>query len=316
MKNIIKKINKFRKNKFFSKEAEVLTTYQNDKFCNLLFPEKLSENKKVCGGARYNGLFKNSLKELPLISIVMPNFKEKNISKSIDSILNQNYPNIELIIIDGNSGEETTNILKEYGNEIDIWISEKDKNLWDAWNKGFLLARGDFVGIVDSSNILYPNSIDILKKYILENAEMDFLCGTVKKDNKIYSGFRPQDIFRQFNIIPSTVVGFYIKLSSLRRVGLLNINYKIQSDYDWLYRIIVTNKMKGIRTKGDEVFGDLGVSNFSSKFSFLSGLINELKIRYHNKQNIGALLFIFFGRTIIKSYKTIIKQIKFKKLTD
>ena len=293
MKNIIEKTNKFRKIKFFSEEAKFLTTYQNDKFCNLLFLEKLSENKKVCGGARYNGLFKNSLKELPLISIVMPNFKEKNISKSIDSILNQNYPNIELIIIDGNSGEETTNILKEYGNEIDIWISEKDKNLWDAWNKGFLLARGDFVGIVDSSNILYPNSIDILKKYIIENAEMDFLCGTVKKDNKIYSGFRPQDIFRQFNIIPSTVVGFYIKLSSLRRVGLLNINYKIQSDYDWLYRIIVTNKMKGIRTKGDEVFGDLGVSNFSSKFSFLSGLINELKIRYHNKQNIGALLFIF-----------------------
>ena len=63
----------------------------------------------------------------------MPNFKE-NISKSIDSVLNQNYSNIELIIIDGNSGEETK-ILKEYGNEI--WVSEKDQNLWDAWNKGF-----------------------------------------------------------------------------------------------------------------------------------------------------------------------------------
>ena len=71
----------------------------------------------------------------------MPNFKEKNISKSIDSILKQNYPNIELIIIDGNSGDETINILKEYGDDIDIWVSEKDKNLWDAWNKGFVLAQ-------------------------------------------------------------------------------------------------------------------------------------------------------------------------------
>ena len=52
---------------------------------------------------------------------------------------------------------------------------------------------------------------------------MDFLCGTVKKDNKIYAGFRPEDIFRQFNIIPSTVVGFYIRSTSLRKVGLLNI---------------------------------------------------------------------------------------------
>jgi len=313
LKNIITKTNKFRKIKFFSKKAEILPTYQNDKFHNLLFPEKLSENNKACGGARYNGLFKNSLKRFPLISIVMPNFKEKNISKSIDSILNQNYSNIELIIIDGNSGDETTNILKEYGNEIDIWVSEKDKNLWDAWNKGFLLARGDFVGIVDSSNILYPNSLDILKKYIFENTEMDFLCGTIKKDNKIYAGFRPEDIFKQFNIIPSTVVGFYVKLKSLKKVGLLNINYKIQSDYDWLYRMIVTNKMKGVRTKGVEVFGDLGKSNFSSKFSFFSGLINELKIRLHNKQNISAILFIFFGRITMNFFRNIIKKIKFKK---
>tara|TARA_Y100000741_G_scaffold152284_1_gene114970 strand:- start:1095 stop:2036 length:942 start_codon:yes stop_codon:yes gene_type:complete len=313
LNNIITKTNKFKKIKFFSKEVKILPTYKNDKFHNLLFPEKLSENNRACGGARYNGLFKNSLKEFPLISIVMPNFKEKNISKSINSILNQNYPNIELIIIDGNSGNETINIFKEYGNEIDIWVSEKDKNLWDAWNKGFLLARGDFVGIVDSSNVLYPNSLDILKKYIFENIEMDFLCGTVKKDNKIYAGFRPEDIFRQFNIIPSTVVGFYIKSTSLKKVGLLNINYKIQSDYDWLYRIIVKNKMKGMRTKGTEVFGDLGESNFSSKVSFFSALLNELKIRLHNKQGISAILFIFFGRITINFFNNIIKMIKFKK---
>ena len=71
MKNIITKTNKFRKIKFFSKKAEILPTYQNDKFHNLLFPEKLSENNKACGGARYNGLFKNSLKGFPLISIVI-----------------------------------------------------------------------------------------------------------------------------------------------------------------------------------------------------------------------------------------------------
>ena len=47
-----------------------------------------------------------------------------------------------------------------------VWISEKDKGMWDAWNKGFTLARGSFVGIVDSSNILYPNALEILKKYI------------------------------------------------------------------------------------------------------------------------------------------------------
>ena len=136
---------------------------------------------------------------------------------------------------------------------------------------------------------------------------MDFLCGTVKKDNKIYAGYRPEDIYKQFNIIPSSVVGFYIKLTSLKKVGLLNIKYKFQSDYDWLYRIIVTQKMKGTPTKSDEIMGDLGKSNFSTKFSFFSALINELKIRFDNKQSIIMLLFIFFGRTLVKFYKTLLK---------
>ena len=310
---MLENINKFGKIKFFSKEVKPLQIYKSDKFLSLLFPENPPKNQRIYGGARYNGLFKNSLNKFPLISIIMPNYREENLSKAIDSILNQNYPNIELIIIDGNSGEDVTNLLKKYENDIDVWVSESDQNLWDAWNKGFLLARGDFVGVVDSSNILFQNSMNILKEYIIENEKLDFLCGTVKKDNRVYAGFRPNDIYKQFNIIPSTVVGFYIRLTSLKKVGLLNINYKIQSDYDWLYRMIVKNKMKGIRTKSEEIFGDLGESNFSSRFSFFSGLLNELKIRLHNKQNIATLLYIFLGRMVMRLWKIIRKLLKFKK---
>ena len=309
----LKNINSFGKEKFFFKEHESLVIDQNDQFTSFLLPKNLSHKKNICGGARINGLYKNSLNKFPLISIIMPNFREENLSRSIESILDQNYPNIELIIVDGDSGRETTDVLKKYGNDIDIWVSEKDKNLWDAWNKGFLLSRGEFVGIVDSSNILYRNSIDILVKYIVENPKIDFLCGTVKKDNKVYSGFRPDDIYKQFNIVPSTVVGFYIKLSSLKKVGLLNSNYKLQSDYDWLYRIIVQHKMIGMRTTGTEIFGDLGNSNFSTKFGFFPALINEIKIRFDNKQNLIVILFIFFVRTIMKFYQFIIKLLKLKK---
>ena len=312
MNNIIKKKNKFGKTKFFFNKLESLPSSPEDKFSSLSLFNHLIIDKN-CGGARYENLFKNSMNEFPLVSIIMPNFKENNLSRSIDSILNQEYQNIELIIIDGESGNETNEILKKYGDDVDIWISEKDNNLWDAWNKGFLLARGDYVGIVDSSNILYPDSINILKKYFKENSEIDFLCGTIKKDNKVYMGYRPNDIYKQFNIIPSTVVGFYIKLTSLKKVGLLNIQYKFQSDYDWLYRIIVTQKMKGKSTKAEEIFGDLGKSNFSTKFSFFSTIINELKIRFYNKQSIIILLYIFFGRTLMKLYNILSKSTKLKK---
>ena len=292
MNNIIKKKNKFGKSRFFFKEINEIQKNTEDKFYNILYPKK-KDLEQNFGGARCNNLYKNSLDEFPLISIVMPNFKEENLSNAIDSILNQNYENVELIVIDGNSGDETNKLLKTYGDDIDIWVSEKDKNLWDAWNKGFILARGSFVGVVDSSNILYPDALNILNRYITEDSSVDFICGTVKKDNKIYAGYRPNDIYRQFNIIPSTVVGFYIKLKSLRKIGLLNINYKFQSDYDWLYRMVVKHKMKGIRTKAEEVFGDLGKSNFSTKFSFFSLLFNELKIRNDNRQNFLIIIFIF-----------------------
>ena len=63
---------------------------------------------------------------------------------------------------------------------------------------------------------------------------MDFICGTVKKDGWLYGGFDPEKISIKFNIIPSSVVGFFIRRSSLRKVGYLNIKYKIQADYDLL----------------------------------------------------------------------------------
>jgi glycosyltransferase involved in cell wall biosynthesis len=238
----------------------------------------------------------------------MPKFKCLSIEKAIKSILKQNYDNLELIVVDGNSGEDTLKVLRFFNKDIDIWISEKDEGMWDAWNKGFKLANGDYVGIVDSSNILYPNAIKTLVKYINKFPTHDFICGTVKKDNKIYAGFRPDDIKKQFNIIPSSIVGFYIKLESLKKVGLLNIKYKYSSDYDFLYRIIVENKMRGVNTKAHEIFGDLGNSGISSKSNFLIKIINEIKIRFNNGQNIFELMYIFFGRSIMKIFKNVFEK--------
>ena len=127
--------------------------------------KKFSKNAKF-GGLWFNLFKKKDKKKDPLISIIMPNYKSKYLEKSIKSILNQNYKNIELIVVDGDSGKETIQILKKYNNKIDFWISEKDKGMWDAWNKGFKLANGRFVGIVDSSNELYPNAMKILSVYI------------------------------------------------------------------------------------------------------------------------------------------------------
>ena len=305
LNKLIKKKNSKNSFRFFFNKKTYLDHQDYEKFQSIDFPKEDGSTKLLSGGLRYKGLFKNPIKDYPLISIIMPNFKEKNLLNALSSISIQNYENLELIVIDGNSGHETTSILKEKDDEIDIWISENDNGLWDAWNKGFKLARGDFVGIVDSSNVLYENSMNILKNYIVKNKEIDFICGTVKKGSKIYSGFRPHDIRKQFNIIPSSVVGFYIKRKSLKKVGLLNLKYKIQSDYDLIYRMIVTHNLKGIRTKSDEVFGSSGDGGFSTKHGFFKALFNELKIRLDNNQSLIFLIYIFFGRTFMKIYKSL-----------
>ena len=261
--------------------------------------KKFSKNTKF-GGLWLKSLKKKDKKKKPLISIIMPNYKSKYLEKSIKSILNQNYKNLELIVVDGDSGKKTIQILKKYNNKIDFWISEKDKGMWDAWNKGLKLANGRFVGIVDSSNKLYPNAMQILSTYILKDETLDFVCGAVKKDGKIYGGFNPKKIVRKFNIIPSSVVGFFIKRTSLKKVGYLNLKYKIQADYDLMYRMIVKHNLKGTYTSGKEVFGDLGNSGFSKKHNFWKTLSNEIIIRNDNGQNKLILLYIIIGRSLRK----------------
>tara|TARA_B100000963_G_C22636947_1_gene678109 strand:- start:5352 stop:6128 length:777 start_codon:yes stop_codon:yes gene_type:complete len=250
---------------------------------------------------------KKDKKKQPLISIIMPNYKSKNLEKSIKSVLRQSYKNVELILIDGDSGKKTIQILKKYNKKIDFWLSEKDKGMWDAWNKGLKLANGRFVGIVDSSNKLYPDAMKILSRYILKDKNLDFVCGTVKKDGRLYGGFDPEKIMIKFNIIPSSVVGFFIRRSSLRKVGYLNLKYKIQADYDLLYRMLVKHNLRGINSTGKEVFGDLGKSGFSKKHNFWKILFNEIIIRNDNGQNKIVLLYLIFGRSLRKFFNILFR---------
>jgi len=274
---------------------------------NNKFLEKIIKDENIKkGGLLTKGVLKKNRKNFPLITIIMPNYKSPSLTKSINSVLRQTYKNIELIIVDGDSGFSTLKKLNELNNKIDLWISEKDKGMWDAWNKGFKLASGEFIGVVDSSNILYKNAIKILARYVNRYKKIDFICGTVIKDKRKIGGYNPKIIYRNLNIIPSSVVGFYIRKSSLKRTGYLNLNYKIQADQELLYRMIVKHKFIGVHTKGNEVFGNLGNSGFSTKHNFLKILINEIKIRFNNKQNLFMIILIFFGRIIKKIFKNLL----------
>ena len=104
----------------------------------------------------------------PKISIITVSFNSaKTIKETIESILIQDYNNIEYIIIDGGSSDETIDIVKSYGKKISYFISEKDNGIYDAMNKGIKAATGDIVGILNSDDF-YPNS------FVLSNVAKTF----------------------------------------------------------------------------------------------------------------------------------------------
>ncbi len=112
------------------------------------------KQKKVTGGKRRRGNFKNNKKNEPLISVITVVLNnQKYLTKSINSVLKQSYKNFELIIIDGGSTDGTLEILRKNNNKIDFWISEKDKGLYDAMNKGIRLSRGSIISILNSDDV-------------------------------------------------------------------------------------------------------------------------------------------------------------------
>ena len=146
---------------------------------------KKKNDKFESGGLRIKNIFKSDFQDLPLISVIVPNFNGKKLKETLDSILSQKYPNIEIILIDGGSDNKTIDLIKSiFDDQLDYWISEKDNGIYDAWNKGIQLSRGSYIGIINSNDIYYPNAFDYLIKYIKDFPCYDFILGAIKKKKK------------------------------------------------------------------------------------------------------------------------------------
>lgn len=235
----------------------------------------------------------------PLISIITVCLNaEKTIEETILSVVNQSYPNIEYIVIDGDSNDQTKNIIEKYKDKIHHYISKKDEGLYFAFNKGIDLVTGEMFGFVNADDILIPNAIDTLVKYYNSNPDIDFIFGSVKKHWGILHGYKPKKIYYSWGFYSSHSTGFFIKSTSAKQVGYYNTKYKYHADYDYFYRAIVTHKLKGLATKKSEVFGIFRRGGFSSKINFLSRLFEEITIRIDNKQNKFLILLLFIHKFI------------------
>ena len=240
------------------------------------------------------GIQNNVSKKNPLITIITVVFNNKKfLEKTIKSVLGQNYQNIEYIIIDGGSTDGTLNIIKKYNKRINFWVSENDKGIYDAFNKGLKHATGDLIGFVNSDDILLKNACKYLVKYYNTYKDADFFFGSVKKHWGILYGYKPWKISYTWGFYTSHSTGFFIKKKLIKTVGLYNTKYKYSADYDYFYRMIVTKKLKGVASNKNEIFGIFRRGGFSSQINFLDHLFECTRIRLDNKQNKFMVLLTF-----------------------
>lgn len=232
---------------------------------------------------------------ISIITVVLNN--EKYIEETILSVLNQSYKNIEYIIIDGSSTDQTIEIVNKYKDKISKIISEPDKGIYDAFNKGYKFSNGEYIGVVNSDDILMPNALEYLIKYH-RKFDFDFFFGSVKKHYGVLHGFKPWKIFFSWGFYSSHSTGFYITKKAANLVGEYNLKYKLSSDFDFFYRMIVKKKLKGMSSKKGELFGIFRRGGFSSKVNYFDHLCEVTRIRLDNKQNKLLVLVIFIIKFI------------------
>jgi glycosyltransferase involved in cell wall biosynthesis len=141
------------------------------------------------GGLRIQGTSKSSFKSeqsssefLPLVTIITVVYNNDNyIAETINSVLSQSYDNIEYIIVDGGSTDRTLDIIRQYEAKIDYWISESDRGLYDAMNKGIALASGEIIGILNSDDLYFPDTVTTVVKTSQKQQQPCVIYGNMVK---------------------------------------------------------------------------------------------------------------------------------------
>ena len=250
-------------------------------------------------------------KNLPLVTIITVVFNgKKHLEKTIQSIINQTYKNIEYIIIDGGSTDGTLDIIKKYEDRIDYWISEKDKGISDAFNKGVKLASGEYINFQGDGDGFYnKHSLSNVLENIDSNNDI-FISGKIQRiDEKGKRIFVSKHI-KKFNKksllfrMSMPHQGLFTHKNYFKKYGLFDVNNTFCMDYEHLLRAY--HEFPHVITK------DMIVANWRDD-GIGTGRILEIfkeydKIKRDNKVASGFVLSLIHKWSLFKYYiKAIIK---------
>lgn len=193
------------------------------------------------------------------ISIIIATFNaESTIAQALNSIREQTYNNIETIIVDGASTDGTLDVVKQYGDIVSKLVSEKDKGVYDAFNKGINIATGDYIYFLGSDDCLKnSDAIRMASELLLKDIKV-LSFPVIMVDERTHTEFlvkneRSKDDIFSGNMLPHQ--GLFIRTDIMKKY-LYDTNYRIVADYDFLVRYTLDG--------GDIVFGNTPVAYYSN----------------------------------------------------
>jgi len=252
--------------------------------------------------------------DLPKISIVTPSYNQANfIEQTIQSVLSQNYPNLEYIVMDGGSTDGTAEILKKYGSQL-TWFSEEDRGQSDALNKGLCIATGDICAYLNSDDVYEPGALHKVGKFFADHLQVSWLTGKcrivdrqgreIRKLITYYKNFWL--LFKSYNVL--LVIDFisqpatFWRRDVVKQIGPFDEDLHLTMDYDyslrvgkqyklWVlndylasFRVHRTSKSEQVREHFDE---DLSIAKRYSRSRLLINLHS-----FHNSLIVAAYQYM------------------------
>jgi glycosyltransferase involved in cell wall biosynthesis len=186
--------------------------------------------------------FEERVNRYPLVSVITPSFNQGEfIEETIKSVLSQDYPHIEYIVIDGGSTDNTLEILKKYSDKI-RWLSESDKGQADAVNKGFSMAKGEILGWLNSDDTYRPGAMRKAVKAFLTNPAIIMVYGDayfIDREGSFTGRYstEPFDLRHLAEVCFICQPTVFLKSEVIKKIGMLDTNLQTCMDFDYWIRI-------------------------------------------------------------------------------
>jgi glycosyltransferase involved in cell wall biosynthesis len=278
-----------------------------------ILPNRISYAKK---SEPMNHSANNQIKMNLKISIVTVSYNsEEYIESAIQSVLSQTYDNIEYIIIDGGSTDNTGSILNKYKKNIGIIISEPDEGIYDAMNKGYRLASGDIIGILNSDDFFYSKTTvseiaNVFNAFGVDSVHGDIRFihpGNMQKTVRYYSSswFSPW-LFR-FGMMPPHA-SFYARKEVFDKYGLYKTNYRMAGDFELLLRLLYVKK---ISTKYmDKCIVTMRTGGLSTNSLNGKKLLNQESIKACKENQVYTNYVFLLIKYLVKTIELFLHKIK------